>query len=60
MINKKMSKMDQGYKITTEVKKISEEDYYIIIQDRDGNVIERKVDKENLRYIIQTIDNEIV
>jgi len=48
-------------KIETIVKRFEDSDefYYIIFKTHDS-ILEAKVDKENLRSMIETIDNQII
>lgn len=48
-------------KIETIIKRYQDDDeHYLIIFKTHDQTLEAKVDKENLRYMIQTIDNEII
>jgi len=48
-------------KIETIIKRYQDDnEHYLIIFKTHDSVLEAKVDKENLRYMIQTIDNEIL
>ncbi len=55
-----MTQRKKTIKTKCEIVEGSSNEYYNITFTTHDQVLEAKVDKENLRYMIQTIDNAIV
>ncbi len=48
-------------KVETKIKRYQDQtEHYMLIFKTNDTVLEAKVDKENLRQLIETIDNEIL
>lgn len=48
-------------KIETKIKRFHDSnEYYLLVFKTHDSILEAKVDKENLRLMIETIDNEII